>query len=320
MSEVKDTVRVPDILVFHYPCNDGGLCAWIVQHYCEKKKIDTPALIPMDVNRAVNIDMYVNEWRDKVVMFADVCWSAEKMHQLESNCRQLIVLDHHITNMEIIQEFPFGRYNEHKAGCQLVWDYFFPQDPIPPLFLRHIASEDLGLYDCDTNNPHDSQAFMINANQHLWNAKLSDMLSYFTYLFHMKLYEYQQYLLAGQQLYRRSVHDCRQLINQRSYVATLHTPEGKKFDVLAIQIYAVGYLTNILGSLCAVESKRRGLKFAVMYMKRRRSRIYSLKFRSTKDQQDVSIIARSVGNGGGHKKASACLVHEAKFTSVLSVS
>ena len=55
---------------------------------------------------------------------------------------ELVVLDHHKTAMDDLEDLPFAHFDMNKSGAVLAWEHFHPNKPIP-LLLEYVQDYDL---------------------------------------------------------------------------------------------------------------------------------------------------------------------------------
>lgn len=72
-------------------------------------------------------------------------WSPKRPEALPwmTRLKSLIILDHHETTRQELCGVPNAVLDMEKSGAVLAWEYFHPDEPVPPLLL-HIQDYDLG--------------------------------------------------------------------------------------------------------------------------------------------------------------------------------
>ena len=84
--------KIFDIVVFHYPCQDGLVSAWVANSY-HKQNNKSVELYPIQHGTPLNI----NRLKNKKVLFCDYAPADEYLDTLENVCTNIMILDHHIT-------------------------------------------------------------------------------------------------------------------------------------------------------------------------------------------------------------------------------
>jgi oligoribonuclease NrnB/cAMP/cGMP phosphodiesterase (DHH superfamily) len=114
--------KIFDIVVFHYPCQDGLVSAWIANLY-HKQNNHSIELYPIQHGTPLNILRLKN----KKVLFCDYAPADEYLDTLEKDCTSILILDHHITSANRIDK-TYAYFDMNRSGAGIVWDYFFGTD------------------------------------------------------------------------------------------------------------------------------------------------------------------------------------------------
>lgn len=141
-----------DYCIYHGPCSDGLMAAWASQ-----LKYPNILMMPQSpgckhlFNKAP-----LDTFSGKRVMFVDICPVKEVLMQMLSVCAFVLVLDHHETNKDLITSLVTDNiptnlnvmFDMDRAGCHIVWDYFYynyyDNKKTPrPWFLEYIGDGDL---------------------------------------------------------------------------------------------------------------------------------------------------------------------------------
>ena len=68
---------------------------------------------------------------EEVFFVVDFCFERNDMQWL-SDVGKLIWIDHHKSAIEKLKGFyALGKREVGKAGCELTWEFFFPEEPMP---------------------------------------------------------------------------------------------------------------------------------------------------------------------------------------------
>lgn len=76
------------------------------------------------------------------VAIVDFSWGREALVRLSQRVQELIVLDHHKSAQQELQDLPFARFDIDKSGARMAWEYWRPGEPMPRL-LEYVEDHDL---------------------------------------------------------------------------------------------------------------------------------------------------------------------------------
>lgn len=133
-----------DAIIYHGPCPDGTGGLWCACHY---KPIKTRYACKAGVDPQ-------GDYTGKNVIFVDLCPKIDYLLNLVGIAKNVVILDHHkssyqmmIDNAHLIVHIPnlFIEFDMNRSGCQMAWDYFFPNVP-RPFFIDYMADRDLWLF------------------------------------------------------------------------------------------------------------------------------------------------------------------------------
>lgn len=141
MKIARDFMPIVDVLIHHSPCNDGHASAALF--YDQNPNIVMIGLHPKDtlLTRETCIIM-----QGKNVAFVDIAFTAEVMTEAAQFAKNILVLDHHVTNQTALQSLSLP--NVHvvfvmgRAGVHLTWEFLHPDQDIPPA-LDYIGLKDV---------------------------------------------------------------------------------------------------------------------------------------------------------------------------------
>lgn len=130
---MDNNVKQKIYVLYHASCMDGAgarYAAW-------KKFQDTAEYI------AVNYGRPLPEMTDgSEVYILDFSYDKQTLLNLKERMSFVIVLDHHKTAKEDLENLDFAQFNMDKSGAVLAWEYFHPNSPIPKL-IEHVQDRDL---------------------------------------------------------------------------------------------------------------------------------------------------------------------------------
>jgi oligoribonuclease NrnB/cAMP/cGMP phosphodiesterase (DHH superfamily) len=131
-------IQIFDIIIYHTQCSDGIVCAWIAKKTQTKSKYISykAGCVPRC------------EFSDKNILFMDISPNFDQLLGYICNNKKIVIIDHHKSALDNIKQLGDKPENlelhidMNKAGCQLAWEYFFHDKPIP-WFIDYIADRDL---------------------------------------------------------------------------------------------------------------------------------------------------------------------------------
>lgn len=80
--------------------------------------------------------------KEDTIYMLDFSVKRDKMLELKSSCKELIVLDHHKTAEEECKGLDFCTFDMTRSGAGIAWDYFHPAEKRPGL-INMIEDRDL---------------------------------------------------------------------------------------------------------------------------------------------------------------------------------
>lgn len=273
-----------DIIVFHYPCQDGLASAYVVTLALKQNNLTKPELYPI----AHGISLDLNRFIEKRVLFCDYAPSLEILNQIEFVAKSIVVLDHHVTSRDALTSKPYAIFDMSMSGVGITWDYFFPSKPLP-LFLSMIQDRDLWKWEvkgskaftssfftvCSTINPYDFDQLFKLFDELYANP---DKIDY--------------YIGIGELL----------IASTNCKVQAIATQALKKIGIYRDKrVCLVNCTADYISELGNVISSDPNVDFAVLWRHNNVSGEYHVSLRSC-DKVNVSDIAKSFG-GGGHSNA-----------------
>jgi oligoribonuclease NrnB/cAMP/cGMP phosphodiesterase (DHH superfamily) len=144
-----------DVIIYHTQCSDGITCAWIA------KKVEPSATyLSYKAGCIPHCD-----FRNKNILFMDISPDYETLIEYIHYNLFVVIIDHHKTTLEIIKSFGILKpqnlklyIDMEKAGCQLVWEYFFKEKE-KPWFIDYIADRDLWTWKLENSKEINASLF-----------------------------------------------------------------------------------------------------------------------------------------------------------------
>lgn len=288
--------KIFDIVVFHYPCQDGLVSAWVTTLY-HKSYNHTIELYPIQHGTPLNIDRLQN----KKVLFCDYAPANEYIDMLEKDCTSIMILDHHITSANRITK-PYAYFDMERSGAGIVWDYFFGE--IRPDFINWVEDRDLWKW-----KYKETANFYAGIQLVLSTLKYDDFEEMFNILDEL-------YNIPNKTLYYVEMGDLiNRSIQQKAYnIASYHSKKSDKYKSVQASdmnkeynICIVNCPTDIISEVGSILTKDYNFDFAVLWRYNHPTGEYIVSLRANnidRDVADVSEIARKYG-GGGHKNAAS---------------
>ena len=265
-----------DYVIFHNNCPDGFGSAWIVWRHLKGDATYlgiTPDKLPV-----------YTLLKNKYVLFVDVSGSKKYLEDVKSVAKNVLVIDHHLTNVEELQEHPNTIIDKEHSAIYITWRVF-NQDQKIPQFIRYIEDNDLALYQLNK-----TEAFMAALGtklpfHHIDFFKSWDKLLNLSFVNNMiedgtKYQEYKNYLL------KKNMH-----------ISTPKTLGGYK--VLVLNFGAVGLASDLGNKIAEANPK---MDFVLLWSYHYGNDEYSIMLRTRHNNIDLTEIAKIYG-GGGHLKA-----------------
>lgn len=289
MTELENTStnKIYDIVMFHYPCQDGLASAWIT-HNAHKKIGLTIDLYPIAHGKPIDIDMFAG----KRVICCDYAPSLDVLAELEQVVKSIQILDHHITAQKALEGKPYVVFDMGRSGAGITWNWFYPETPMPD-FIRMIQDRDIwqwvvsgskeftaGLFTmCSTIESYDfNQLFGLFEQMYLDPTKMS---------FYSDL---------GKIISTLTDNKVRAIGDDHMGTVTPFVFDGKLYRACVVNCFS-----DIASEAGNYISQSDQIDFAVLWKYHNPSKDFHVSLRSTGDI-DVSAIAKKLG-GGGHKNA-----------------
>lgn len=279
-----------DTIVYHYPCNDGVASLWAANHYKD---------IPEKVSCKAGTNPQI-EVLNKNILFVDLCPKLDYLFEISKTANNVVVLDHHKTAIDAFelnkQKCPDNLHvvlDITKSGCQITWDYFFP-DSQRPWFIDYVGDRDLWVWK-KPNSKEINQVFFDNNMFDAYNLENITKLLYYTEEHINEIVKEGTTLLKVQKkqmdtaIYRSVEATIK--VNETIYNVWLGTTYGDRSELgnlLANKPLSLGNLPD----------------FSATWIYEPKANEWWISLRGHKVSPDLSVIAGAFG-GGGHKSASA---------------
>jgi oligoribonuclease NrnB/cAMP/cGMP phosphodiesterase (DHH superfamily) len=276
------------VVVYHVGCLDGVAAVHIAGDYFKQEQ---GWFIGYNPNQPPisEFDGFCN----KDIAFFDCAPTKELLAMLRSKGNRVMVIDHHIHNERALEGEPGCFFTQGRAGCQLAWDYYHPNEPIPELY--------------DLIGQGDLWDFSNEKTKYLRLALIERKAST------------MQGFLEIQQL------PVDQLVGEGLLIETHLENLKKEVIYRLVDIDQVPVITGkVAGYKFISELADHALatfptgKYCVMWYPEKDG--YKLSLRTAAEDVDVSVIAAKFApNGGGHRKAAGCFVKELPWQETVDI-
>lgn len=278
-----------DIVIFHSPCFDGGAGAWVVKKWCEENKKPEPYFYGTKPGLS---EYKFPDVTGKSVVVIDICFDRDTISSMHEKAAEFVVLDHHKTSRDNMEGLPYAHFDMHRSGCQMAWDYFFPNQD-RPTFINNIADRDIWTWVDPLSRPFNAALFNRYGfmNQEETIAAI-DKISKFT---RQEYDDFVQYGRNCQEFEEKQVNDAL----RHAIRCNLHMPNG---DTIPVWTANARLHRSEIGSRL---SKRDDGRFALLYSYDLKSNEWWISLRSDSDRDeekivDVGEISKAFPKGGGH--------------------
>lgn len=160
------------VVIYHFPCYDGfgaALAAWL-KFGDEARYIGTTYGKPVPDLK-----------EDDDVYILDFSYPRDVLEKMRSRVRSLLILDHHKTAQEALQDFPGAQFDMSRSGAVLAWKHFHPGKSVP-LMIQYLQDRDLWTFRLPRSReasaymrslPYDFKVWQHLLNDNFFEARIS---------------------------------------------------------------------------------------------------------------------------------------------------
>lgn len=264
--------KKPNLVIYHANCADGFCAAWIARMVLGEDET---------VFYAAHYGNSLPKTEGRNVYMLDFSAPLETIEDIAEKCNRLVILDHHKTcedDLRPIIECPPDNvtivYDNTKCGARLTWEFFFPEDPSPPI-VDYVEDRDLWKWEL----PHSREisAFISSHNKDflVWDV-ISGM-------------EVDSVISEGAGILRYQ----KQCVDTAVSKALPIIIDG--YEVLAVNVAESSLISDVAGEL----AHRKAFGATYFFID---EETIQWSLRSREDGIDVSEVAKKFG-GGGHRNA-----------------
>lgn len=255
------------VVLYHNGCHDGFGGAWVAR----KKFKNRAEYIAVEHGRNIPEGLIGKE-----IYLIDFCYPEGIMRMLLASNKKVVVLDHHVSQRDIVGISTEHVYDIERSGSMIAWGYFFPGESVPKL-LKHVQDIDLWRFKV----PH-TEELMAALDEYPFDYKTWDKIAV---EFEDKE-AVKKYLEAGKSILKYEERVIERLIRH-----------AEKVDFEGETAYAVNspILESEVGNWIVKHKKAIGIIWSY------KGGMVNVSLRSD-GKKDVSELAQHFG-GGGHKAA-----------------
>jgi len=274
-----------DIIVFHYPCQDGLGSAYVAMLAHKQAGWVIPELYP--ISHGVQLD--IGKLANKRVLFCDYSPKFSVLNEIELVASSIVVLDHHVTARDDLVAKLYAIFDMNRSGVGITWDYFFPMVKIP-LFLSMIQDRDLWVWQITGSKNFCSGFFTVCSSIHPYD--FDEIFKLFDELY-SNPDKIEYYISIGSILDKSTSRKVESIAQGALKKIIMY--QGKRVCIVNCTGEFISELGNIISSSPDVD-------YALLWRHNAVTDDYYVSLRSTDTKADVSVIAASFG-GGGHPNA-----------------
>lgn len=286
--------KLLDIVIFHYPCQDGLASAFVAHNYLVNKDKEHE-LIPVQ-NNAYSEDFLNNLFskvKGKYVGIFDFSFNLEITKKLKENAKGLLILDHHVTNKDTLKDLDYAYFDMNLSGVGLAWSFFHPKKSMP-VFLQMIQDRDLWTWKLPLSKDFcDGFYYYVSINDGFESS-----FSNFEELLEDEETMIIKYIELGKILRQKKEKVINGIVRSNKKVYSY------KFNDNIYKVQMVNCDHELASDLGNALCKNGLCDFAVLWRYDHNSEKYWISMRA-ENKVDVSEIAKYFG-GGGHKNAAGC--------------
>lgn len=291
------------MIVFHHSKDLDG---WSSGAIC---KLKYPEAILIGWDYADSIPDF-QQCRGHEVILIDITFPLDKINELSSIATTVVVIDHHISFKKEFdamysnyEDAPFDYiYKNGIAACEIGWEYFFPDIPVPP------AISLLGKYDTWRGfgtHPWSEEILPFQYYMRLVCTS-ADTFPHLMFILEQDSEHISEAIQTGKFIVDYQEQQDAVACERSGFEAMLN-------GYLVVALNTRSFSSNTMKSVYNPEVHSMMVGFEFTGTK------WTVSLRSDKDYVDVSVIAKSRG-GGGHKAAAGfeCAKFEDIFEEILS--
>lgn len=259
------------IVIYHGECSDGFGGAWAAW----KKFGETVDYIGAHHGDEPPVGLVGKE-----IYFIDFVYPKQLMEVLKIENKRIVIIDHHITSMDVIDLADEKLFDINHSGAVLAWQYFHPDKTIPSI-LKHIEDRDIWRWEIDNSREILANFDLLNRDFKVWDEVINE--------FDNNDVKRKEFIVNGVLLMRQWNNLCEDILNE----------DAMEVEFEGHRIYAINASSVFGNDLGNLLSKKLPPMAIVWHQSGDGNLGVSLRSDGT---LDVSKIAKKYG-GGGHRAA-----------------
>ena len=300
----KSFLNKLDLVCFHKGCFDGISCALIIYKFYIDNKLNLPKFNSLPAGeKDINI-LKPYYYKNKNVLIADVAFNREITLKLKNECSNFILIDHHISNYNLLKDLDFCFFDLNKSASRLVFEIFYPNQKIPSFVLR-IEDNDIMKTNPSFNDfKHFNVALQIEFQKHM-NVENNGFDTWMQ-LFDEKRVDELNKIGQYYYVYKNFI-----IENNNKFYKKVQILNFSQFNVLCFpDTHIVGLSSDLLHS---IEDK---CDIAMLYKFLDNKKKYLITMRTNKDIDLVELFGNICA---GHSKAVSGFISDInKFIKIIS--
>lgn len=290
------------IVITHGGCYDGFACAWL----CHLVWPDATFIAA-----AAGLEPPAVDVADCDVIIADISFKRDILIEMERKAASLVVLDHHRTAQEDLEDLPFCVFDMNKSGARLTWEYLWDYslglggDALD----KFLAIHSLERYMTDLR---DRPPWLIQyiEDRDLWRFQLPHSKE-INAAIRSYAFDFQVWDELCKQQPKILIIEGAAVMRYRQLLVEQHVRHAVEIDMDGHRVFGVQCTAMDIASELG-EALIKDRPFSVTWVDGIDRRIYSL--RSRDGGIDVGTLAKKFG-GGGHTQASGFRISIPKYYS-----
>jgi oligoribonuclease NrnB/cAMP/cGMP phosphodiesterase (DHH superfamily) len=310
------------VCIYHRVDLDGWMSAAIVKHwFIETNKPNNMVINSTEIANGGNpykpnsLDFIGYHYGDPIpnlfeydqIIMCDISLPKNEMsilwHTLD---KKVIWLDHHISAINDNRMLVFeGIQYVNFAACELTWEYFFPNQPMPEIVRL------LGRYDCFGHKGTDEEQKVLEF-QYASRSKIYDYETAYRWLIQWSTIHTQSWIQTGKDIYSYLCIEAKQ-VYKNGFTIILQEPDYLYKNPTNKQYFNRSFI-------CFNKERFNPINFGIDYHKDGydgaacfwyANGMWNFSLRNDNGLVDCSMIAKHYG-GGGHKGAAGFSIKDLK--------
>lgn len=275
-----------DTIIYHSPCSDGTTGAWVIWRTNREAK-----LIPAKYG----IKLSPTDYKDKSVVIVDFSFPRSEILEIARQSKKTVLLDHHKSAEKDLAGISHPKleiiFDMFRSGAQIAWDYM--EMGKYHWIVDMVADRDLWKWEFPWSKAVGRATLDMGYHDCVENLE--------------ELYKsnrcYDEFIRFGQSILDREEKSIRDYID-KAIMCEMKTSVGTYKVAVSSSPYS---LRSEIGSGIM---KKYPVDFALMYMYNFPADEWYISLRNDeKSSVDLSVVSRSLPNGGGHPRASGATIY-----------